>query len=108
MEIGHVARREPAVLSIQTPTEPVLLVLGFLVIGFDIDTCVPREPEGASRAQIKVGSIRPVRFCRTVGMFEYLFVCMYVYMRTNICIHMHTYVYAYISVAMTIDKQNRS
>jgi hypothetical protein len=96
MEIGHVARREPAVLSVQTPTEPVLLVLGFLVIGFGIDSCVPREPEAVSRAQIKVGSIRPVRFCRTVGMLEYLFVCMYVYMRTiyaYTCIHMYMHTY---------------
>jgi hypothetical protein len=65
--------------------------------GRDIHSGVSREPEGASRAQIKGGSIRPVRLCRTVGMLEYLFVCMHVYMRTNICIHMHTYVYAYMA-----------
>ena len=90
MEIGHVARREPAVLSVQTPTEPVLLVLGFLVIHFGMDSRVPREPEAVSRAQVKVRSIRLVRFCRIEGMLEYLFVCMYVYMRM---LRMYDYTY---------------
>ena len=63
-----VANAVPAISTIQQPTEAVLRVFVFTVVGCDIDSRAPRESEGVTGVKIPVYSIGLVRFIRAAGV----------------------------------------